>query len=268
VSQEAVDEVIITLPWMYHRKILSIVHQCERHDVRSRIVPDLFQLSLSQVDVEDLGGIPLLSLSEPRLGGWLWWVKRALDFATALISLVMLAPLMLVIALAIKLDSPGSVIFFQTRVGKGGKSFTCYKFRTMRLGAEQEKEKLSELNEAQGPLFKIKNDPRMTWTGRLLRRTSLDELPQLYNILKGDMSLVGPRPPLPEEVNQYLEWHKRRLETRPGLTGLPQVSGRSNLTFDETCLLDIYYIENWSPALDTKIVLQTIPKVILGDGAY
>ena len=268
VSQEAVDEVVVTLPWMYHRKILSIVHQCERHEVRARIVPDLFQLSLSQVDVEDLGGIPLLSLSEPRMGGWLWWVKRALDFASALISLVAASPLMLVIALAIKLDSPGPVIFSQTRIGKGGRPFTCYKFRTMRVGAEREKEKLTRLNEAQGALFKIKNDPRMTRMGRLLRRFSLDELAQLYNILKGDMSLVGPRPPLPEEVSEYMEWHKRRLETWPGLTGLSQVSGRSNLTFDEICLLDIYYVENWSPALDTKIVLQTIPKVILGDGAY
>ena len=268
VSQEAVDEVVVTLPWMYHRKILSIVHQCERHEVRARIVPDLFQLSLSQVDVEDLGGIPLLSLSEPRMGGWLWWAKRALDFAAALISLVAASPLMLVIALAIKLDSPGPVIFSQTRIGKGGRPFTCYKFRTMRVGAEREKEKLARLNEAQGALFKIKNDPRMTRMGRLLRRFSLDELAQLYNILKGDMSLVGPRPPLPEEVSEYMEWHKRRLETWPGLTGLSQVSGRSNLTFDEICLLDIYYVENWSPALDTKIVLQTIPKVILGDGAY
>ncbi len=268
VSQEAVDEVVVTLPWMYHRKILSIVHQCERHEVRARIVPDLFQLSLSQVDVEDLGGIPLLSLSEPRMGGWLWWAKRALDFAAALISLAAASPLMLVIALAIKLDSPGPVIFSQTRIGKGGRPFTCYKFRTMRVGAEREKEKLARLNEAQGALFKIKNDPRMTRMGRLLRRFSLDELAQLYNILKGDMSLVGPRPPLPEEVSEYMEWHKRRLETWPGLTGLSQVSGRSNLTFDEICLLDIYYVENWSPALDTKIVLQTIPKVILGDGAY
>jgi exopolysaccharide biosynthesis polyprenyl glycosylphosphotransferase len=268
VSQEAVDEVIITLPWMYHRKILSIVHQCERHDVRSRIVPDLFQLSLSQVDMEDLVGIPLLSLSEPRMGGWLWWVKRGLDFAAALIGLIILIPFMLIIALVIKLDSPGPAVFSQTRIGKGGRPFTCFKFRTMRIGAEEEKEQLSGLNEAQGPLFKIKQDPRMTRMGRLLRRTSLDELPQLYNILRGDMSLVGPRPPLPEEVSQYMEWHKRRLETRPGLTGLPQVSGRSNLTFDETCLLDIYYIENWSPALDARIVLQTIPKVILGVGAY
>lgn len=268
VSQEVASEVIVTLPWMYHRKILSIVHQCERHDVRARIVPDLFQLSLNQVDMEDLGGIPLLSLRETRAGGWLWWVKRALDFAAALVGLVALSPLVFVIALAIKLDSPGPVIFSQTRIGKGGRSFTCYKFRTMRIGAEQEKAKLADLNESQGALFKIKNDPRKTRMGKLLRRISLDELPQLYNILKGDMSLVGPRPPLPEEVSQYMEWHKKRLETWPGLTGLPQVSGRSNLTFDEMCLLDIYYIENWSPALDTKIVLRTIPKVILGEGAY
>jgi len=268
VSREAVDEVIITLPWMYHRKILSIVRQCERHDVRSRIVPDLFQLSLSQVEVEDLAGIPLLSLTGPSVENWLWWVKRALDFSTGLIGLAMASPLMLAIGLAIKLDTPGPVIFSQTRVGKGGRLFTCYKFRTMRVGADEEKERLTRLNEAQGALFKIKNDPRMTRIGRLLRRTSLDELPQLYNILKGDMSLVGPRPPLPEEVSQYLEWHKRRLEIWPGLTGLWQVSGRSNLTFDEMCLLDIYYVENWSLTLDTKIVLQTIPKVILGDGAY
>jgi len=268
VSQEDVDEVIVTLPWMYHRKIMSIVHQCERHEVRARIVPDLFQLSLNQVDVEDLGGVPLLSLREPRVGGWLWWVKRGLDFAVTLIGLVMIAPLMSIIALAIKLDSPGPVIFSQTRIGKGGRPFTCYKFRTMHVGAEEEKEKLAALNEAQGPLFKIKKDPRMTRVGRVLRRISLDELPQLYNILKGDMSLVGPRPQLPEEVNQYMEWHKKRLETWPGLTGLWQVSGRSNLTFDEMCLLDIYYIENWSPVLDTKILLRTLPKVILGDGAY
>ena len=268
VGREAVDEVIITLPWMYHRKILSIVRQCERHDVRSRIVPDLFQLSLSRVEVEDLAGIPLLSLSGPSADNWLWWVKRALDFSVGLIGLALTPPLMLVIGLAIKLDTPGPVIFSQTRVGKGGRPFTCYKFRTMRVGADEEKERLARLNEAQGALFKIKNDPRMTRIGRLLRRTSLDELPQLYNILKGDMSLVGPRPPLPEEVSQYLEWHKRRLETWPGLTGLWQVSGRSNLTFDEMCLLDIYYVENWSLTLDTKIVLQTIPKVILGDGAY
>jgi len=268
VRQEAVDEVIVTLPWMYHRKILSIVRQCERHDVRARIVPDLFQLSLSRVALEDLGGVPLLSLRGPHVGGWMWWVKRAIDFAITLVGLVVLLPLTLLIAVAIKLDSPGPVIFSQTRVGKGGRLFICYKFRTMRVGAEKEKKKLIDLNEAQGPLFKIRNDPRQTRLGRVLRRTSLDEIPQFYNILKGDMSLIGPRPSLPEEVNEYMEWHKKRLETWPGLTGLWQVRGRSNLTFDEMCLLDIYYIENWSLALDTKIFLQTLPTVILGSGAY
>jgi exopolysaccharide biosynthesis polyprenyl glycosylphosphotransferase len=268
VSQQDVDEVIITLPWMYHRKILSIVHQCERHEVRARIVPDLFQLSLSQVEVEDLGGLPLLSLREPLVGGWLWWVKRAFDFVAAAIGLVMTAPLVAVIALAIKLDSPGPVFFSQVRIGKGGRPFICHKFRTMYVGADKEKEMLVAFNEAKGALFKIRDDPRMTRVGRALRRTSLDELPQLYNILKGDMSLVGPRPQVPEEVEQYQQWHKKRLETWPGLTGLWQVSGRSNLSFDDMCLLDIYYIENWSPVLDTKILLQTLPKVILGDGAY
>lgn len=268
VSQEAVDQVIITLPWMYHRKILGIVHQCERHDVRASIVPDLFQLSLSHVDMEDLGGVPLLSLRESHVSGWLWWVKRALDFSVALTGLVILSPILLLISVALKIDSPGPVIFSQTRIGKDGRPFTCYKFRTMHVGADREKAKLADLNEAEGPLFKIKDDPRQTAVGRVLRRISLDELPQLYNILKGEMSLVGPRPPVPEEVSQYMEWHKKRLETWPGLTGLWQVSGRSNLTFDEMCLLDIYYIENWSPSLDVKIFLQTIPSVLLGDGAY
>jgi lipopolysaccharide/colanic/teichoic acid biosynthesis glycosyltransferase len=138
----------------------------------------------------------------------------------------------------------------------------------MVTGAEYQREAIKDLNEADGPLFKIKDDPRLTRLGKLMRRLSVDELPQLFNVLAGDMSLIGPRPPLPSEVKEYQEWHKRRLEIPPGLTGLSQVSGRSELTFDETALLDIYYIEHWSPALDTKILLQTIPKVIFGNGAY
>jgi lipopolysaccharide/colanic/teichoic acid biosynthesis glycosyltransferase len=168
----------------------------------------------------------------------------------------------------IKMESPGPVLFEQRRGGKDGQLFTIYKFRSMVEGAEDQQETLRDLNEADGPLFKIKDDPRLTRLGKLMRRLSLDELPQLYNVLTGDMSLIGPRPPLPSEVENYQEWHKRRLEIAPGLTGLSQVSGRSELTFDEMALLDIYYIENWSPALDTKILLQTIPKVIFGAGAY
>ena len=172
------------------------------------------------------------------------------------------------IALAIRLYSPGPVLFKHTRVGKGGKEFQCRKFRSMRQGAEEEQERLRSLNEATGPLFKIKDDPRMTRVGRFLRRTSLDELPQFYNVLCGDMSLVGPRPAPPSEVAQYQEWHRQRLEAPQGLTGLWQISGRSDLTFDEGCLLDIFYIENYSVALDLRILLRTVPKTLFGEGAY
>ncbi|HHN93753.1 MAG TPA: undecaprenyl-phosphate glucose phosphotransferase [Anaerolineae bacterium] len=268
IEEGDVDEVIITLPWMYHRKIMSIVRECERQDVSAKIVPDLFQMSLSQVDIDDLGGVPLIGIRERGIGRWALLVKRGVDIAGAVVGLTVGAPLMALIALAIKLESPGPVLFRQTRVGAGGHLFEMYKFRSMRGGAEAELEKLRELNEADGPLFKIHNDPRLTRVGRLLRRTSLDELPQLWNVLRGEMSLVGPRPPIPAEVDLYQRWHKRRLEVRPGMTGLWQVSGRSLLSFDEMVLLDIYYIENWSLWLDFKIMLRTIPQMLFGNGAY
>jgi exopolysaccharide biosynthesis polyprenyl glycosylphosphotransferase len=268
VQEEAIDEVIITLPWMYHRKILGIMRQCEREQVRARIVPDLFQLALSRVDIEDLGGIPIIGVKEISITGWNLALKRASDILLSSAGLILLAPLMLLIAVAIKLDSPGPVLFKQVRVGKGGREFVFYKFRSMRQGAEEERPLLADRDEAVGPIFKIRHDPRCTRVGRFLRRTSLDELPQLYNVLRGEMSLVGPRPALPSEVEQYQEWHRRRLEISPGITGLWQVSGRSQLTFDEMCLLDIYYLENWSLLLDLKIMLRTIPAIIVGTGAY
>src|SRR5205823_4310129 len=152
--------------------------------------------------------------------------------------------------------------------GKEGKPFTCYKFRSMRATAEQEREALNELNEADGPLFKIRRDPRLTRVGRIIRRLSIDEFPQFWNVLQGDMSLVGPRPPIPAEVEQYEDWHRRRLETVPGITGLWQVSGRSELSFDEMVMLDIYYIENWSLGLDLQILARTGPAVVAGSGAF
>ena len=231
-------------------------------------MPDIFQMSLSRVEIDDLGGIPLIGIRDISFSRWGLMLKRSIDMAVAASGLILLAPVMALIALAIRLDSPGPVLFKQTRVGKNGQPFVLYKFRTMRIGAEEEQEKLAALNEATGPIFKIRHDPRLTRVGRVLRRSSLDELPQLYNVLRGEMSLVGPRPPLPKEVEQYQEWHKKRLEIAPGLTGLWQVSGRSELTFDEMVLLDIYYIENWSPVLDTIITLRTIPRVLFGDGAY
>jgi exopolysaccharide biosynthesis polyprenyl glycosylphosphotransferase len=268
IEKEAVDEVIVTLPWMYHRKIMAIVRECERRQVSAHIVPDLFQMSLSHVDVDDLGGVPLIGVREVGFGQGALLVKRGMDIFGALVGLTLGAPLLALIALAIRINSPGQVVFRQTRVGTGGKTFECHKFRSMHEGAEAKLEQLRELNEADGPLFKIRDDPRLTRVGRILRHTSLDELPQLWNVLRGEMSLVGPRPPLPVEVSRYMEWHKKRLEVRPGMTGLWQVSGRSLLSFDDGVLLDIYYIENWSLWLDFKILLRTIPKVLFGDGAY
>ncbi len=268
IDTAQVDEVLVTLPWTHHRRILSVLRECERRNVTARIVPDLFQLSLSRVEVSDLGGVPLVSVQEIAFSRGALLFKRAMDVIGSVVGLTLGAPLFALIALAIRLDTPGPIFFRQERVGLGGERFFIYKFRSMRAGAEREKEKLQALNEADGPLFKIRNDPRLTRVGAFLRRTSLDELPQLLNVLRGEMSLVGPRPPTPDEVEQYLPWHLQRLAVPPGMTGLWQVSGRSELTFDEMVLLDIYYIEHWSPWLDFAILLRTVPKVILGEGAY
>lgn len=268
LSTERIDEVIITLPWMYQRKILAIVRACEARGVRARVVPDLFQLSLNQLDVEEVGGLPLIGVKEPSLSQPGRIAKRTLDILAALAILIVSSPVTLLAALLIRLDSAGPILFSQTRVGEKGKLFTVLKFRSMRVGAEAEQEQLRERNEATGPLFKIRNDPRQTRFGRLLRRTSVDEIPQFLNVLRGEMSVVGPRPGLPSEVARYQPWHRQRLEVKPGITGLWQVSGRSDLTFDEMCLLDIYYIENWSLALDIQIMLRTIPRVLFGSGAY
>jgi exopolysaccharide biosynthesis polyprenyl glycosylphosphotransferase len=195
-------------------------------------------------------------------------MKRIVDIALSLIGLVAVLPVFLIVALAIKIDSRGPVFFKQLRVGKNGSFFYMYKFRSMVANAEELKEKLFSINEATGPVFKIKKDPRVTRVGAFIRKYSIDELPQLINVLRGDMSLIGPRPPLPNEVEQYSDYHWRRLDVKPGITGLWQVSGRSNLSFDEWVNLDIYYIENWSISLDIKILLNTIPAVLKGQGAY
>ncbi len=268
IKAERVDELIITLPWANHKQIMQLVRAGEKLGVRARVVPDFFQLSINRLDFSDIDGIPLLGVKEasiPRAGRLL---KRALDLLLAGLLLLLGAPLMGLIALLIRLESPGAVLFKQTRVGERGRRFFIYKFRSMRQGAEEEKEQLEALNEADGPLFKIKNDPRITRVGRWLRRSSMDELPNLFNVLRGEMSLVGPRPALPAEVAQYEAWQKQRLEVSPGMTGLWQVSGRSHLSFEEGCLLDIYYIENWSLGMDVTILLRTLPHVLLREGAY
>jgi len=195
-------------------------------------------------------------------------LKRGLDLILAAVALIALSPLMLMTALAIRLESPGPVIFRQTRVGKWGKPFTCYKFRSMCIDAEVRKKELLQSNEVDGPIFKMQIDPRVTRVGRIIRKLSIDELPQLFNVFKGDMSLVGPRPPVPQEVSQYKFEHLRRLDAIPGLTGLQQVSGRSDLTFERWVELDMQYIAHQSLRKDIEILLKTIPAVIMGKGAY
>lgn len=268
LAQGGVDEVIVTLPWSAYRKIMQIIRQCDQASVSVRVVPDLFQMTLNRVVVENLDGIPLVGISAPALRDWQRVLKRVTDVVVSAVALVLLAPVFGAIALAIKLDSPGPVIFAQKRVGRGRQEFTCFKFRSMCIDAEARLASLRQRNEASGPLFKMRNDPRRTRVGQFLRRFSLDELPQLWNVLKGEMSLIGPRPPIPSEVAEYEPWHQRRLEVAPGITGLWQVSGRSDLTFDEMVLLDVYYIENWSPMLDLRIALKTIPTALFGAGAY
>jgi exopolysaccharide biosynthesis polyprenyl glycosylphosphotransferase len=270
VDQLEVDEVIIALPATDHQRISQLLLSCAQRQVGFRIVPDFYELSLNQVDIVDVNGIPLIGLRDVRMSRANILIKRAIDVTLAGVTLLVVLPFLLVIALLVKLESPGPVIVNQTRIGRGGRPFNFPKFRSMYQDADARLAHVLHLDEARsaGRIFKVKNDPRRTRVGRWLRKFSFDELPQLWTVLKGDMSLVGPRPPFPHEVEKYEDWHRRRLDALPGVTGLWQVSGRSNLTFDEMALLDIWYIENWSLGLDVKIILRTVPAVALGTGAY
>jgi lipopolysaccharide/colanic/teichoic acid biosynthesis glycosyltransferase len=205
---------------------------------------------------------------EPDRGFYLLFGKRLLDLLAGGALFLLTLPLLALLAIAVKLDAPGPVLYRSTRVGRGGRPFAFYKLRSMVRDAEKVRAQLEHLNEVSGPVFKIANDPRITRVGRLLRRTSLDELPQLWHVLRGEMSLVGPRPPIPEEVLQYEPWQLRRLSVRPGITCTWQVSGRSRLTFDEWMRMDIDYIEHRCFALDMRILLRTVPAVLNGEGAY
>jgi exopolysaccharide biosynthesis polyprenyl glycosylphosphotransferase len=269
IRRYQVDLVVIALPWSSHTLIQSLTRTATRAGADVRLVPDVFQLNMRQVQVENLDGIPLLGFnSEQPFRGTSRLVKRAIDISL----IVLVSPLLLVIfaltALAIRLESPGSIFYTARRVGENGREFDMLKFRSMIPDAEKYQQQLvQELGEdPRHP--KIRNDPRVTRVGRVIRATSIDELPQLVNVLLGQMSLVGPRPPTPDEVTLYEPWHMQRLQGIPGITGLWQVSGRSHVPFDEMCLLDIYYLENWSVWMDLRILFMTLPRVLLRQGAY
>jgi exopolysaccharide biosynthesis polyprenyl glycosylphosphotransferase len=263
-----IDEVIIALPAHMHQQVIRSLKLCERLGTSFNLIPDLYELSLSRIDMDAIEGIPLIGIKQASLNKWQSLITRLIDITISAAVLIIGSPLWLLLALAVRLSSSGPIIYKQTRVGLNGRTFQIYKFRSMYKDADQRLAQLLSQNEAKGPLFKMVNDPRITPIGRFLRRNSLDEIPQFVNIFKGEMSLVGPRPALPREVAQYQEWQKGRLAIKPGLTGLWQVRGRSNLTFDEGVLMDLYYIENWSLRLYIQILLRTIPAVLFSRGAY
>jgi exopolysaccharide biosynthesis polyprenyl glycosylphosphotransferase len=270
VRQHVVDEVIVAVEagkLDELKRLEGVFLKLEEQGIVLRLLVNFIPKSLADISFDELSGMPLLTFSTAPRNELLLFVRRCADIALALFLLVLLAPLFALIALAVKLSSRGPVLFRQTRCGLNGRPFTFLKFRSMYADAEAQKSRLRSFNEMDGPAFKMTNDPRVTPVGRFLRRTSLDELPQVLNILVGDMSFVGPRPAVLEEVAQYEPWQRRRLSMQPGLTCLWQVSGRNELSFDEWMRLDLEYIDNWSLWLDVKIALKTIPAVLLGRGA-
>ena len=274
LRKNVVDEVIIDLPLnTYYRQTQDIVRHCLEQGVLVRFLSDSFYLlrnmNLAQVKFDNFEGELLLSVQHSRMAGWPIVAKRTFDYLVALLLFVTFSPLFLLVALLIKLTSRGPVFFVQPRVGLNKRLFRMYKFRTMVQGAEKQLAELEHLNEVDGPVFKIRIDPRITPVGRWLRRTSLDELPQLINVLLGDMSLVGPRPlPVRDYQGFNRDWHRRRFSVRPGLTCLWQINGRSNLSFEDWMALDMYYIDHWSFGLDLKILLLTFPAIMREQGAY
>ena len=265
VQANAVDELVVALPAERREQLGRILARGFRRQVSVKFVADLGDMLPHRFAVERVGNRPVIHFrpAAPVSG-----LKRVADLVLAAVGLLLLAPLFVLVALLIKLDSPGPVFYRQQRVGKNGRRFWMLKFRSMRPDADRLLAELRARNEASGPLFKMRTDPRVTRIGRLLRRYSIDELPQLLNVLKGEMSLIGPRPPLPTEVDKYEDWQFGRLRATPGLTGLWQVSGRSEVPFQDMVRLDLHYIRNWSLGMDIEILLRTIPAILTSRGAY
>lgn len=265
---EARDVILAGAERLADEDLLDLMRSVRLRGIRMRAVPGALTLLRNQPVLSQSMGLPLLEVRYPRLDNTQRVMKRALDVTLSTSGLLVLSPLFLAVALAIKRDSPGPAFFRQKRAGADEKVFICYMFRSMYQDAERRQEEVEALNEADGPVFKMREDPRVTPVGRFLRRWSIDELPQLINVLKGEMSLVGPRPLPLRDFERMGELHKRRLAAIPGMTGYWQISGRSNLSFEEMVRLDLYYIENWSLSFDLKIILRTLGAVLRREGAY
>src|SRR5947209_4416208 len=264
---EPIDEIVFAVTRKKLDEMKQIFLMCEELGIRTRVAMNFFQNRVARIEIEELDGIPFLTFTTTPSNETQLALKRLLDIGVSLGLLTLALPVITLVALMIKITSPGSVFFKQKRIGLNGRMFVLYKFRTMIEDAHERRGEVEHLNEMTGPVFKAKSDPRVTPFGRVLRKFSFDELPQLWNVLRGDMSLVGPRPPIPEEVASYHRWHRRRLSMKPGLTCLWQISGRNNVDFDRWMQMDLQYIDNWSPTLDLKILLRTIPAVLSGRGA-
>jgi exopolysaccharide biosynthesis polyprenyl glycosylphosphotransferase len=269
IRDNVVDEVAICLPVKsLYDQINEVVKHCENQGIIVRFITDLFDLKIGESTTEQIEGHSVITVFAGAMKGWQVFVKRCMDFCLSLVLMILLFSLFLVTSISIKLTSPGPVFFIQERVGRGKRRFRLYKFRTMVQGAEKKQAELEHLNEVSGPVFKIKDDPRITTIGRVLRKTSIDEIPQLINVLKGDMSLVGPRPlPVRDYEGFDQDWHRRRFSVHPGITCLWQINGRSDLPFEKWMELDMEYIDNWSLGLDLKIMAKTIPSVLSRSGA-
>jgi exopolysaccharide biosynthesis polyprenyl glycosylphosphotransferase len=261
-----VDEIFFSVP-ADKKLVIGLVEEARAVGIDVRVVPDLYDGLAWNAPVEYVGQFPTIPLHRREFPIGAYLLKRALDTTLSILALAVIAPVMLAIAIAVRMDSPGPIFYRAQRIGRKGRTFACYKFRTMVQDADNLKADLEHMNERDGVLFKIENDPRVTKVGKWLRKYSLDELPQFYNVLSGDMSLVGPRPPMAAEVEQYDLAHLRRLDVLPGITGLWQVEARQDPSFDSYISLDTAYIENWSLWLDMKILVRTVGVVLSGTGS-
>lgn len=268
VRRQRANDVILALPMRAHKRLVDIVHQLQDQAVNVRVVPDLFELSFVKTTVENFDGVPLISLRDPVMDTFQRTVKRAFDLAVGGASVLLTAPVMALVALLIKLDSRGPIFFKQDRVGENGRVFKMIKFRSMVVDADQRREEVITYNENGDIIHKQANDPRVTRIGKLIRRASIDELPQLFNVVKGDMSLVGPRPEMPWLVDLYKPWQYKRFAVPQGITGWWQVNGRSDKPMHLHVEEDIYYIQNYSLLLDVRILWKTLSAVVKKSGAY